>query len=102
MKKWVKIILGVIGVVVILLVVDLICIFTINRPLFAIKEDNGDSSVVYKGLLYNTYNCKEYSTPQIKAKGTKFNCATGKKDIGKVIELVDKTQEEMVLLVPKH
>ncbi len=90
MKKWVKIVLGIIGVVILFLAVDLICIFTINRPLFAIEKESGTA---YKGLLYDTYNCQEYSTPQIKAKGTKFTCATGKKDLGKVIELVDKTQE---------
>lgn len=71
MKKWMKITLGVIGGIVLLLIVDLGCIFTINRPLFAIKKDNGS---VYKGILYDTYSCAEYSVPQIKAKGTKFIC----------------------------
>ncbi len=90
MPKWLKISFGIIGTIIIFFVVDLICIFTLNRPLFAIKKDNGTT---YKGLLYDTYNCPEYSTPQIKAKGTKFTCAVAKKDIGKVIELVDKTKE---------
>lgn len=71
MKKWLKITLGVIGGIVLLLVIDLGCIFIINRPLFAIKKDNGS---VYKGILYDTYNCAEYSVPQIKVKGTKFTC----------------------------
>ena len=75
MKKWVKIILGVIGTVILLFVIDLIFIFTINRPLLAIKEDNGDSvNLIYRGILYDTYNCHEYSSPQIKIKGAKYTC----------------------------
>ena len=81
MKKWLKITLGVIGGVILLFVIDLICIFTINKPLFAIKEDNGDSiNLVYKGLIYDTYICHEHSVPQIKVKGAKFTCAFVKFD----------------------
>ena len=72
MKKWFKIILGVIGGIVLLLGTDLLCIFTINRPLFAIKKGNES---MYKGIFYDTYYCKELSMPQIKAKETKFSCA---------------------------
>lgn len=94
MPKWLKIILGVIGAIIIFFAIDIVCIFTLNKPLFAIKEDNGGStSLVYRGLLYDTYNCPEYSTPQIKAKGIKFACAEAKTDTGKVIELKDKTKE---------
>jgi len=93
MKKWVKITLGVIGGIILLFVIDLICIFTINRPLLAIKEDNGDSvNFVYRGLLYDTLYCHEYSTPQIKPKGTKISCAVERVDIGKVIKFEDKTK----------
>lgn len=70
-KKGIKVILGVIGTILLLFVVDLICIFAINRPLFAIKKDNGS---IYRGILYDTYNCTEYSVPQIKAKWTKYAC----------------------------
>ena len=81
MKKWLKITLGVIGGVILLFVIDLICIFTINKPLFAIKEDNWDSiNLVYKGLIYDTYICHEHSVPQIKVKGAKFTCAFVKFD----------------------
>lgn len=75
MKKWVKITLGVVGVVILLFAIDLICIFTINRPLFAIKtENNGSVNNVYKGLFYDTYICNDYSTIQITYKGSKFSC----------------------------
>lgn len=82
MKKWLKICLWGMGGIVLLFVVDLICIFTINRPLLAIKEDNGHSiNMIYRGLFYDTYNCHEYPTPQIKSKGTKFNCTVKEEPI---------------------
>lgn len=75
MRKWIKIIIGVIVLIVLLLIIDMVFIFTFNKPLFAIKEDNGDSvNLVYKGLLYDTYICHEYSVPQIKIKRAKFTC----------------------------
>lgn len=77
MKAWMKITLMIMGAIILLFGIDLICIFTINKPLFAIKEDNGDSvNSIYRGLFYDTYNCHEYSMPQIKIKGSKFICAT--------------------------
>lgn len=71
MKKRIKIIIGGIGVILILFIIDLVCIFTINRPLFVIKNEEN----VYKGIFYDTYKCAEYSIPQIKLKGTKFFCS---------------------------
>lgn len=71
MKKWLKITFVVIGGFILLFIMDIICIFTINRPLLALKKDNG---TIYKGVFYDTYNCPEFSVPQIKVKGTKFHC----------------------------
>lgn len=94
MNKWIKYILGVIGIIVLVMVIDITCIFTIHRPLFAIRsENNGSNNEVYHGLFYNTYNCAEYSIPQIKAKWNKFSCAVSRNDIGKVVEIKDKTRE---------
>lgn len=73
MKKWLKIIIGVIGVIALLFTIDLVCIFTIHRPLLAIKKDN---ETMYKGIFYDTYICQEFSIPQIKAKGVKYTCRT--------------------------
>lgn len=73
MKNWLKIIFGIFGGIVLLVIIDLACIFTINRPLFAIKKDNG---AIYKGMFFDTYICNEYPTPQIKGKGVKFTCVT--------------------------
>ena len=69
-------------VILISFVLDLISIFTLNKPLFGIKVDNGDSvNIIYKGIFYDVYNCMEYSTPLIKSKGTKFNCTINIKEI---------------------
>ena len=76
MKKWIKTIIRIIVGIILLFIIDLLCIFVIDRPLLAKKKDNGDLvNKVYKGLLYDVYNCHEYPTPQIKIKGNKFNCS---------------------------
>lgn len=94
MKKVIKYIFFVISLLFLLFVMDLICIFIIKRPLFGIRVDNGDSvNIVYKGLLYDTYNCNEYAIPQIKAKGTKFLCAVEITNIGEIKEIVDTTKK---------
>lgn len=75
MKKWMKIILWVIIFILILIVIDLICIFTIHRPLLAVRKDYENSTnTIYRGLLYDTVYCHEYAKPQIKPKGTKISC----------------------------
>lgn len=90
MKKLFKIFCGVVGVIVLLFVIDLICIFTINRPLFAIQNDGGN---VYRGIFYDTYYCSEYSVPQIKVKGLKLACSDVKVNIGEVVSIVDTTKD---------
>lgn len=91
MKKSYKIILLVIVLILLLFVIDIVCIFTINRPLFAIQNDGGN---VYRGIFYDTYNCREYSIPQIKLKGTKFTCSNVSVDIGKVINITDTSNNK--------
>lgn len=82
MKKNIKIILTIISIIILCFILDIVCIFTINKPIFAIKKDN-----IYKGIFYNTYNCSEYTVPQIKSKKTKFTCSDIK--IGTVINIKD-------------
>lgn len=89
MKKWIKYILLVIFIILVLFIIDIVCIFTINKPLLAIKEND----FTYKGIFYNTYNCEEYSVPQIKFKWKKYNCSSIKINLGKVKDIVDKTKE---------
>ncbi|MBE6153935.1 MAG: hypothetical protein E7166_06915 [Firmicutes bacterium] len=82
MKKLLKITLGVVGIIILIVIIDLVCIFTINRPIFSQGEDYG-THAVYKGLFFNTYVCPEFSTPQIKIKGAKYTCAVLEVDEGK-------------------
>lgn len=75
MKKWMKITIGIVGTIALLVIIDLVCIFTMLKPIFAIKEDKGDSvDRIYKGLFYDTYYCHEDSVRVI-TKGHKFTCA---------------------------
>jgi len=92
MKKSIKIILGIVLVIVLTIIIDLVCIFTINRPIFVISEDYG-TYAIYKGLFFDTYNCSEYSIPQIKMKNKKFNCFSVNFDTFKVVDIIDKTKE---------
>ena len=90
MKKFIKIFLIIIGIIILSIIIDLVCIFTINRPIFAIKAG---TPYTFTGIFYDTYNCPEYSVPQIKAKGTKFSCSISHSDIGDVVEIVDTTKD---------
>lgn len=90
MKRLIKIMLGIIIVIIICIVVDFICIFTMNRPLFGIQVRQ---PYTYTGLFYNVYNCPEYPMAQIKSKKTKFSCAISRTEIGKVIDIVDETKD---------
>ena len=90
MKKNIKVFLVVIGIIILSIVIDLVCIFTINRPIFAIKAK---TPYTYIGIFYDTYNCPEYSMVQIKSKGTKFSCANVMVDIGDIVEIVDTTKD---------
>lgn len=73
MNIYLKTLLIIISVIVLLVVIDLTCIFTINRPIIAIKKDN-----VYYGIFYDSYDCMEYSVLQIQPKNSKFSCVVSK------------------------
>lgn len=73
MNIYLKTLLIIISVIVLLVVIDLVCIFTINRPIIAIKKDN-----VYYGIFYDSYDCMEYSLLQIQPKNSKFSCVVSK------------------------
>lgn len=86
MKKSLKIILCVLGLVVFLTIIDLISIFSFSKPIFATKGENEN---FYKGVFYDVYNCPEFSVAQIKTKGTKFSCSVKESLIGNTIEIND-------------
>lgn len=75
MKKILKFILIFIVIIMVCIIIDLISIFNFNKPIFAIRVNNSNR---YIGIFYDTYNCLEYSVPQIKMKGTKFTCVINK------------------------
>lgn len=94
MKKVMKIILILVIGFILCLIIDVWSILTFSKPIFAIKEDNGDSvNIVYRGVFYDTYNCMEYSMAMIKAKGSKYACSTGAINKSEVAEIVDRTKE---------
>ena len=96
MKKKSKIILSIILSLILIFVLDIICIYTLKKPLLAIKEDNGDSvNHIYRGILYDTLYCHEYSDPVIRRKGTKLSCAKERIDLEKVIDIKDKTKNKL-------
>ena len=82
MKKRVKIILIIIVVLVGYIAIDLTSVYTRKKPIFSfasswfIRDSHDEINKVYFGLLYDVYNCEQYSTPQIKVKWTKYSCPT--------------------------
>lgn len=70
MKRSLKTVLGIVGLIILCILVDLTSIFIFKRPIFALK---GSVPYMYKGILYDTYTCP-YQAVRIKAKGTKFTC----------------------------
>ena len=53
MSKKKKVVIGIICIIVILFVIDLISIYTIGRPLIAIKKGN---EKMYAGILYDVFS----------------------------------------------
>ncbi len=88
MKSWIKIILFIIITIVFLIIVDIVCIFMLHKPLFAIQ---GIEPYSYNGVLYDVYYCPEYSTPQIHFKGSKFKCSVNSSSM-KVVKIDDTTK----------
>lgn len=93
MKRVKKIILAIIAFIFIVIIVDLGSIYIFNKPFLAIK---GSLPNQYLGLFYDTYNCPEYSIPQVKLKFNKFSCSVPKTNskVGNIVEIDDKTLEE--------
>ena len=89
MNKILKIIIGMVIILIFLLIIDLASIYINNKPIFAVQARQ---PYTYTGILYNVYNCPEYSTPQIKAKSTKFSCAINTTTSVKIKEIIDTTK----------
>ena len=70
MEIGLRIVFRVVFVLFILLILDIAFIYLIDRPIFAIKKDN-----VYRGILFNVYDCGDDLGPQVKFKSNKFTCS---------------------------
>ncbi len=73
-----KIVGGIVLALGVLLLGDIICIFMFQRPLIYFQKREN----IYYGLLYDTYDCQEYSRPQIKRKGLLLACSLENYDLG--------------------
>lgn len=93
MKKVKKILLIIIVLVILVFIVDLGSIYIFSKPFLAIK---GSLPNQYLGLFYDTYNCPEYSVPQLKLKFNKFSCSVSENNskVDNIVEIVDKTLED--------
>lgn len=76
MKKWIKIILGIIGILIIIIILDTLQakIFN-NSPLLKIRKNYNDDSTAYidKGIFINHYYCTNKEEKTL-FKGTKYSC----------------------------
>lgn len=91
MNKILKLVTLTIIFLLLLLVIDMTSIYFRNKPIFAVKE----SDTVYRGLLYNVYNCPEYSVSQIKFKNTKFKCNKNNTSEKIIKEIIDNTDKDV-------
>lgn len=88
MKKIIKVVSIITIVFIIICFADIMFILNMSRPIIVLKKDN----YKYSGLLFDVYNCPEYSASQIKAKWVKYSCAVSRQDLGKVINIIDETK----------
>lgn len=95
MKKNIKnIIIGVsvfLGIIVLLLILDIVSVFTRSKPLFILNKETTSINEVYKGIFFNVYNCSEYTVSQIKSKFTKYSCSIGEEE-KLSFEIIDSTE----------
>lgn len=77
MMKIIQSILGVIGVIVIIFMIDLFCISDKRKPIVYFKNSYEQDHYYYKGLLYDVYDCNGVnveSGTHIVFKGKEFKC----------------------------
>lgn len=91
MKKCVKYIVILVGIIVILLGVDYGSVLLRGKPLLYTNYIENNEYYIYYGLLYNTAYCEGYSKVKIEPKGLKCICFCEEtKEIhAKIIEIKD-------------
>lgn len=80
MKKIINSLIGIVFISIILIGIDFYSIYKDNKPVFVIKEEIDGLNKVYRGILYDTFNCIQYSSMQIKLKNTKYSCPRTEKN----------------------
>jgi len=79
MKKIINSLIGIVFISAVLIGLDFYSIHTKNKPIFILKEEKDSFNIIYRGILYDTYNCAEYSAMQVKLKSTKYSCPSSEK-----------------------
>lgn len=84
MKKYLKILIIMIILLLSILILDVVSIYTRFKPIVGVyyKED-----FIYRGILYDTYVCPQYTVPVIKSKFSKFSC----KERSIIESIIDET-----------
>lgn len=97
-KKLLKAVEIFIIILVLIVLIDVVCIFAIDRPLIAFSTNKDKNQTVYKGLLFNTYKCAETNDVKIKFKGTKYNCMISDDKLFKLSGIVTKIEDDYFIL----
>lgn len=95
MKKCIKSILIVLGIIIGIILIDTLQAKVFNNsPLIKVRENYNGGSTFYidKGILVNHYYCSDKEEKTL-FKGTKFSCAVSRSDLGEVKEIVDTTKD---------
>lgn len=93
MKKSIKTLLIIMFIIIFCIGIDITSIYTRNKPIFAISKNDDSVNQVYRGILYDTYNCFTESMVHIKPKWSKYTCSEIKNKnmyIGKITQINDK------------
>ena len=99
MKKRLIVILITVIIIILWTGLDLIIINTRGRPLFTIASNNNKLDTVYKGILYNTYNCASYAKPVIKFRWTDYTCPINNDDITDIKLTIEETAKKEIIPV---
>jgi len=98
MKIIIKVISKILLIIVFLSIIDLVNIFNGNNPIFVIEEKLDNLNEKYSGILFDVYNCKEYSAMQIKFKWNKYSCPLNNVNEDEVITNNNKQIAKLTLV----
>jgi hypothetical protein len=98
MKRIINLILILVGIVFLLFIIDLICVFTIERPLLAIRDYSVHSyDKAYKGLFFNVRKCYVFDEVEIDMKNTYHICPSATEEQESLYNIVQLENVRMWL-----